>query len=336
MKAREGTVLITGAAGFLGSALLRALRRGPGSQPAASRLVSTQVPGVTQNADRKIHALVRPTTDPWRITPLKDAITLHTVDFTDRPTLAQAIAAIRPEIIYHLAVEGVARAQRNQWAIASNVAAAANLLEATEPLEYRRLIHVGGASEYGCKPGPIQEDDLPQPMTLYGATKAAATLLMQYAARAAAKPITILRPFSVYGPREPAGRLIPTAVLAALRGTEIRLTASGIRRDFVYVDDVAEACILAADAEAAAGQTINIGTAREFANEEVVSLILAVAGRSVPVHPGALEARPWDCAHCLARIDRARQLLNWTPRHSLEEGLRKTVAWFQEHGSRYP
>ena len=328
MKAREGTVLITGAAGFLGSALT--LRCAAGSQPAASRLVSTHVPA------QQIHALIRPNTDPWRIAALPNPITIHPVDLTDLPALTEAIAAIRPEVIFHLAIEGVSRTRRNQWTIASNVTVAANLLEATEALDYRRLIHVGGASEYGCKDGPIGEDELPQPVTLYGATKAAATLLMQYAARAAGKPITILRPFSVYGPREPAGRLIPTAVLAALRGTAIRLTGPGIRRDFVYVDDVAEACLLAADAGPAAGQIINIGTGREFANEEVASLILSVSGRSVPVAAGALEARPWDCAHCVARIERARRLLNWTPLHSLEEGLRKTIAWFQEHGSRYP
>ncbi len=126
-------------------------------------LRNVEAQGAGSQPAREIHALVRPATDLWRITALSDAITVHAVDLADRLALIQAIAAIRPEFIYHLAVEGVSRAQRNQWAIASNIAAAANLLEATEPLEYRRLIHVGGASEYGCKAGPIQEDELRNP-----------------------------------------------------------------------------------------------------------------------------------------------------------------------------
>ncbi len=315
MKAETGRVLVTGAAGFLGSALVRAL-----AQRGAA-----------------VHALVRPASDLWRLGEVQDGLTVHRVDVTDRRALIEAVAALRPEIIFHLAAQGVSHGRRNHWGIvAANIAGAAHLLEATEGLEYRRLVHVGGASEYGCKDGPIREEDPPQPVTLYGATKTAATALMQYAARAAAKPVVVVRPFSVYGPREPAGRLIPTAVLAALRKGEIYLTGPGIRRDFVYVEDVAEALVLAAERESATGCVINIGSGVEFANEEVVAKVLAAVGARVPVHAGTLEARPWDCAHSVADIERARQRLGWTPRHSLDAGLEKTVAWFREQGNRYP
>jgi nucleoside-diphosphate-sugar epimerase len=212
----------------------------------------------------------------------------------------------------------------------TNVLGTYHLLEAAAAVPLRSLVYTGGSSEYGATDNPMREADPPLPVTFYGATKAAATLLSLQFAREHRVPLVALRPFSIYGPWESPARLIPTAIRAVLAGQAVDLTVPGCRRDLVFVGDVVEACLLAAGSEAAHGETLNIGTGVEWTNEAVVELIQSLGGRAIEVRRGTFPTRAGDRSHWVADRTRAQEVLGWQPRHSLRMGLEETIAWTRE------
>jgi len=303
-------VLITGAAGFPGANLTRELLR--------------------RGAD--VQALVRPGSDLCRIVDVVSDLTLQLVDLLDPIELRRVIASVRPKAVVHLAVRREDGSPDERLAtLRANVLGTASLLEATASLDDTRFIHLGSSLEYGAAQGPLREDAPPRPSTFYGATKAAATLLCQQAARAAGREIVVLRPFNVYGPWEKTSRLIPAAIVAALHERELALTAPGYRRDWVFVADVVDACLLALEAEGVNGEVINIGSGEQRSNEEVVALVREVTGRELRVRMGEHLPRPWDSEYWVADVAKAGRLLGWEPRHTLREGLARSIAWHLQH-----
>ncbi|MBI5419763.1 MAG: NAD-dependent epimerase/dehydratase family protein [Deltaproteobacteria bacterium] len=307
-------VLVTGAAGFIGANLAREL--------------------VTGGAE--VHAIIRPGTRLWRIEEMVPDLVLHSVDLGERAMVRKTVRSVRPEAVFHLAACGVSPAHQDRDEILKcNVLGTVNLLEATAPLDCRRFVHMGGSSEYGPKNRPIKECDGTAPVTYYGATKAAASILCRQFARASRLPVVILRPFSVYGYWEAPARLIPTAVKAACSGDEMALTPPGYRRDFIFVEDVVEACLLALKSGGIDGEILNIGSGEQWANEEVVDMVKAVTGREIRVQLGKYPARPSDTTNWVADIRKAGDMLGWRPRHALRLGLEKTVAWLRLHAREY-
>ena len=125
-------------------------------------------------------------------------------------------------------------------------------------------------------------------------------------------------------------RLVPTAIRAALQGTALPLTADDWYRDFVFVEDVVEACLLAGTTPGIEGEIMNVGTGRQHSNREVVAAVETALGVPVKVRVGAYAPHATDTRHWVADVEKARSKLGWRARHSLEEGVRKTVAWVQE------
>ena len=307
------STLLTGAAGFIGANLARRL--------------------LDLGAD--VHALVRPGADLWRLADVTAALTIHRADVRDPGSLCVAVQRAAPEVIFHLAAHGAARHDVDTPQLFSaNVLGTLHLLEAAAPVPYRRLVHVGGSSEYGPRLQPLRETDRLDPVTPYGASKAAATLAVQQYARTHERSIAILRPFSVYGPWESPSRLIPAATFAAFDGRELPLTPPGYRRDFVYVDDVVEACLLAATLDVPTGEIVNVGTGRQRSNDEVVRIIERVSGCVIRTRPGEYPPRLSDTTHWVADTAKAERVLGWTASHSLESGLQDSVSWWAAHRSR--
>ncbi len=301
-------VLITGVVGFVGSNLARAL--------------------LEQGAE--VHGLARPQSDPSRIADLLSRLHLHPVDLRDRERLQGWILQVRPGTIFHTAIHGVHPDRRDpEEMVATNVLGAHHLIAAARQAGVRRLVVTGGSSEYGHKSRPMSERDLPEPVCLYGATKAAATLLFQQAARESDLPVVILRLFSVYGHGEGEHRLIPTAIRAALARQELRLTGPGWRRDYIFIDDVVHACLRTLELEGHHGEILNIGSGGQTSNEEVVEIIDRLTGGGLRVAHGAYPVHATDARHWVADIGKAKRLLGWEPRHRLDDGLRKTIAWFK-------
>jgi nucleoside-diphosphate-sugar epimerase len=138
-----------------------------------------------------------------------------------------------------------------------------------------------------------------------------------------------LRLFSPYGPWDDPVRLIPSVSRAFLDGRSPLLASPSGERDFVYIDDVVDACLLAASVPSAAGEIINVGSGRQATVGEVV----ATLSRLIPGSPapswGAISPRPGPSAW-VAGIVKARRILGWEPKVSLEEGLLRTVEWMRD------
>ncbi len=311
---RGRRVLITGAGGFIGANLARELIR--------------------QRAD--VHAFLRPRTDLWRIKQILSQISLHEVDLVHRQMLRKRVKEIKPEYIFHLAVQRrESTPQDRLTTLQTNVMGLFNLLEALQEIDYLGFINAGGSLEYGHRKRAHKEIDRLEPALFYSTTKAAATLICQNYARTDRRPIVTLRLFSVYGYWEAHHRLIPTAIMASLNNQELPLTMPGFRRDLVFVEDVLEACLLAAQTKEACGEIFNIGSGREWTNEQIVETIQSITGKRPHILRGAYPARPSDTSHWKADPHKTMQKLGWRPQHTLERGLEKTVKWFIHHQSLY-
>jgi nucleoside-diphosphate-sugar epimerase len=208
-----------------------------------------------------------------------------------------------------------------------------HVLEAALAQGVERLVQLGSFLEYGPSPAPVPESAAPRPVTLRGAAKAAATLWSQGFARATGLGSVVLRVFSAYGPWEQPGRLVPSAVRAALDGRPLPVTPSPSWRDFVYVDDVVSACLLAADARVAPGEAINVGSGVLSSSADVIAAVEAACARRLRIE-GHYPAAPADASACAADLAKACAVLGWRPRHSLAQGIEATVAWLRERQER--
>jgi UDP-glucose 4-epimerase len=301
-------MLVTGAAGFIGSNLIRALSaRGA-----------------------RVHAVVRPATDPWRLGDLPPGVELHHADLLDRPAVEEAVCRSAPDFAFHLAKHRGDPARMDAGeAHRGNLEATGILLEAMRRRPPIRFIHAGSSLEYDLSRSPLREDDAAPPTTVHGVTKAAATRWCQRFARIHRFPAVVLRFFSVYGPWEDPGRFIPRLIRGALTGRAVPVTRGGLRHDRVFVADVVEACLAALAAPGIEGEVFNVATGRESTHEEVIAIVERATGRPVLREEAEFPPRPWDAAHWRADVTKARRRLGWQASHDLRGGIERTVAWFR-------
>jgi UDP-glucose 4-epimerase len=216
--------------------------------------------------------------------------------------------------------------------VQSNVVGTLNLLEACRGFALHRFVYAGSCAEYGSG-RDLTEEMLPAPTNVYGASKAAAGLLVQTYQRTYGLPTVWLRPFMLYGPMERRGRLVANTILTALSGEDMRMTGGDQERDFIYVDDAVEGFMRATDDAypQAIGQTINLCSGRGLPIREVVVLLLELMGNPVQAVFGAVPYREGEMWLQSGDNRRAHGLLNWAPQVSLREGLERTIAWCMEN-----
>jgi len=231
--------------------------------------------------------------------------------------------------VFHLAgqpgVRGSWGAQFGEYA-RNNVEATQRLLEALRAHPPSRVVYASSSSIYGDAPLPMREDALPQPLSPYGVTKLAGEHLMRAYWKSYGLPITSLRFFTVYGPRQRPDMAFNRFIRAIARGEPIQLYGDGSQtRDFTYVEDVVEACLRAASAEAGVGAVINVGGGSSVTINDVLARLGELIGR--PVRAEKRAGQRGDALHTAASTELARELLGWQPAASLGEGLRRQVEW---------
>lgn len=308
-------VLITGIAGMVGATLARTL--------------------ITAGA--KVHGIVRPETSTWRIDDVIDRLSLHVTDLCDASSVKRTLNDVQPSAIYHLAVTraDTSSAERTQT-MRDNVDGLRNLFESSETLAYERLIVASSSLVCGKQRHPMDESCELNPSSYYAETKAKAELLTREYAATSGKPVVTLRLFSVYGEWESPQRLIPTAIMCALSGRPLHLTAAGYRRDLVFVQDVGDAFSLATStATLAPGELINIGTGVQTANEETVQLIEDACGRKINVVGFDYPPRETDTHNWCANPAKALRVIGWRARHTVREGIAKTISWMRANPTAY-
>ncbi len=311
-------VAVTGGTGFVGANLVR-------------RLLAE---------GHEVHLLVRPEHHTWRLDDVLDDLHWREVDLGARDELAALVHVMAPDQVFHLAAHGAYPWQTDEPSIrATNVIGTDNLVHACVSAGVRVLVNTGSSSEYGPRDHAPTEDEAPQPDSYYGLTKAWGTLACRLAG------FTTLRLYSVYGPWEDPRRFVPQLVEHALEGRLPPLAHPGTARDFVHVDDVVDALVLAAataDAGAATaatasgtratgrpapGPVYNVGTGVQTTLREAVAVARQVLGVDVEPAWDTMAPRPWDTDVWVADRHRIERDLGWRPRTGFAEGFARTVEW---------
>jgi nucleoside-diphosphate-sugar epimerase len=266
------------------------------------------------------HLVARLRADGWDVVGLTRAA----VDLTDPVAATAAVRAADPDVVFSLAA-GRAKATAAERAATVAVNTSPWLVDAL-PDRCRTVVRLGSSTEYAASPRPLTEDARLEPRGFFGATKAAGSLLLQAAAAERGVRATVLRAFQVYGPADHPTRLVPVVLTAARTGGTVPLPARLSRRDWVWVGDVVEACVRAAERDLPVGAVLNIGTGVQTSTEELVATAEQVTGHPIATSPGAHPGRDWDTADWVADPSAARRALGWEPTVDLAEGLARTWA----------
>ena len=216
--------------------------------------------------------------------------------------------------------------------VQTNLLGTIHLVEACLAAGFEAFIHTGSSSEYGFKSQAPSEQEWLEPNSDYAVTKASATLYCRHIARSRRLPLVTLRLYSVYGPYEEPTRLLPTLILQGVQGRLPPLVHPDIARDYVYTDDVNDACLRAATQPAPEyGAVYNLGTGVQTSLRAVVDVARRVLNLAVEPAWGSMPNRSWDTNVWVSDSRKIRAELGWQPRYSFEQGFREMAAWFQRH-----
>ena len=308
---RHVRVLVTGVSGFIGSHLARRL--------------------VKEGAE--VSGLDIKSSNLWRLADICDQVKLYSADLTDFGALQEVIQDIKPQKIFHLAayVDVSRSLEVLDKMVEVNVGGTVNLLRALTGVSYDCFVNTGTCEEYGDNPVPFRESQSPNPVSPYSASKVATTVFCQMLHKTSGLPIVTLRPFLTYGPAQTNDMLIPSLIQKVLSGEAFEMTGGEQTRELNYVDDIVDGFIKASVSPKAIGETINIGNGVEYKIKDVVALVLRLMNSPTKPKIGALPYRPGETLHFYCDNTKAKEILGWTPRVALEDGLRMTIDWFQRN-----
>ena len=302
-------VVVTGATGFVGANLAR-------------RLLAD---------GHEVHLLVQRGYTRWRVDEIRRDVHLHEVALADEAALTRVLRRIRPDWIFHLAAHGAYSWQTDvDRIVQTNLLGTIALVQAALRTGFEAFVNTGSSSEYGFKDHAPAEDEWVDPNSHYAVTKASATMFCRYTAISRGVLLPTLRLYSVYGPYEDPMRLMPTVVLRGLDGALPPLTRPETARDYVHVDDVCEAYVLAATRrEQAPGAVYNVGSGVQTSLREVVEVARREFGIAAEPVWGGMADRSWDTSVWVADPTRITQALGWRPRHAFADGLHVMADWFR-------
>jgi nucleoside-diphosphate-sugar epimerase len=312
------SVVVTGATGFIGSALTsRLLREG-----------------------RRVTCLVRKGTPrlPWLLTacrlaclPRAPEVSIVALERFEASAVRAALEHVEPQVIFHLASSGVDPTERDPVALVEgNATLVKTMLAATQGLGLRRFVLTGTCSEYGpaVEPVRIAEGHELAPTSPYGVAKLAAEVEGGALAATLDVPFVPLRLFGTYGPGEAGQRLVPYLVDHLRRGEVPSLTGGEQVRDLMFVEDVVDAILVAAtSASIVVGAPYNVCTGEPHRIREVAREVARLMGK--PEANLGLGRRPYRADEAMWIVGdptRLRTATGFRPRVSLEEGLRRAIA----------
>lgn len=314
-------ILVTGAGGFIGSHLVEAL-------VAAGARVTALVHYDARGSRGDLAALPAATLAEVRVVG---------GDVRDAFFVGRLVAG--HEVVFHLAaLIGIPYSyQAPQSYLDTNVQGTLNLLEAARAAGVSRLVHVSTSEVYGTAQSvPIDEHHPLRAQSPYAASKLGGEALAASYHAAFGLPVTIVRPFNTYGPRQSRRAVIP-AILAQLRHRvpELRLGALTPRRDFTYVTDTVQGLLALGAADTAVGTVTNLGSGRDISVGELAALCCVVADYHPPITTDSERTRPADSEveHLRCDASRAARITGWHPQVSLRAGLAATLTDLAQRGA---
>jgi NAD dependent epimerase/dehydratase len=315
-------VLVTGAGGFIGGHLVELLVREGASVRALCRYNSRNERGTLDWIDEAV---------------LSD-VDVMLGELRDVESVERAVEGT--EVVFHLAAQiAIPYSYVNaRDYFETNVLGSLNVAQAALRHGVRRVVHTSTSEVYGtAQTLPITEDHPLEAQSPYSASKIGADKLMDSFHRSHDLPVTVLRPFNTFGPRQSARAVIPTIITQALAGDVLRLGSTDPKRDLTYVEDTAAGFVAAARSDAAIGRTVQLGTGVAISIGELVERVGAILGKELTVETDEARVRPPQSEVQLLLSDPslARELLGWEPTIGIDEGLSRTIAWIEANASRY-
>ena len=315
-------VLVTGAAGFIGSHLVEALARSGAKVRAFVRYNSRNDYGWLEECDKD----------------LLESVEIFRGDLINPEAADGAVKG--SDSVFHLgALIPIPYSYRHpREFVDANVTGTLNVLEACRRHEVKRLVHTSSSEVYGTAQSvPIDEDHRLRAQSPYAATKIGADQLALSFKDSFDTPVVIARPFNTYGPRQSARAVIPTLITQALTREAVELGSTHPTRDFLFVGDTVRGLISCAETEGIEGEVVNLGTGVEISVAEVASMIFRLVDRELPVQFSPDRSRPAqsEVERLLADPRKAERLMGWRSEVPLEDGLRMTLDWFRDTVARY-
>nr|MQY69536.1 NAD-dependent epimerase/dehydratase family protein [Bacillota bacterium] len=213
-----------------------------------------------------------------------------------------------------------------------------NILTTAREEKAEKVIQTSTSEVYGtAQYVPIDERHPKQPQSPYSASKIAADAIALSFYYSFNLPVTIIRPFNTYGPRQSDRAVIPTLISQALVKEKILMGSTTPTRDFNFVSDTVEGFIKIVESENSIGEEINIGSGFEISIGDLAEKIIFFLGKEVKLIKDEKRERPEksEVERLLADNSKARKLLGWSPRVNIDTGLKKTIEWIKEHPDFY-
>ena len=317
MKFDGKVVLVTGGAGFIGSTLVRELLK----QNATVIVYDNMLIG-----------------DESNLNEIKNSIKIIRGDIRDK-NFKDVLIKNDVEFVFNLAAEPYIPHcyERPTQFFNVNANGAMNVILSCKEAGVKRVIQYSTSEVYGtARHIPMDENHPNNPMSTYAVSKLAADRLCFTLHREQNIPIITLRQFNSYGPRETQPYVIPEIITQLSNSNKLRLGNINARRDFTYVEDAAKAAIALMKNKKAEGGVFNSGYGEDYSIEEIAYMIAELMNRkSVKIIIDQKRLRPLDVERLQCNYFKLHKLTTWKPKIDIEEGLRRTIDWFNENNKRW-
>ena len=305
-------IVITGASGFVGANL-------------AQNLSKTK---------HQIHVLTRKNSKLWRLEDIKTKLNIHKVTLDNSKALKKKLLEIEPKFVFHCATYGVLPFQTNfSKLIKTNLIGTYNLLQALEECnKLLKLVNLDSSFVYGKKNNSIKENQIAEPITPYGIVKLSQTNLVRYYSVKRKIPSITMRLFTPFGRFDQPGRLITDIMKSLITKKPLTLFSPYSKRDFIHINDVINALILASNSPFKNGEIFNVGSGKYYSVKEFVTLASKVSKTKINVN-WKNKQREFDKlgGNGYANIRKISENLGWRPKITIQEGLLESYKWYKKN-----
>jgi NAD dependent epimerase/dehydratase len=312
---KKKKILITGAAGFIGSHLTEYLSKKKYKIIAFDRYNSDNNWGWLENSLKKKN------------------IEFVLGDIRDYDSVYNVVK--KSDVVIHLAaLIGIPYSYISPSAyLKTNIEGTLNILEASRRLNIKQVISTSTSEVYGtAKKSNLKESDSLNAQSPYAASKIAADQLALCYFRSFGLPVKIVRPFNTFGPRQSARAVIPTIVTQAITNKKIKIGNLNAIRDFLYVEDLCEAYEKILTSKKLYGEIINVGSNKEISVKKLIIRVSKILNSKVKVIVDKKRIRPKysEVERLKCNTSKLRKNIKWKPKHNLEKGLKKLISWLRE------
>jgi len=317
MTLARKNVLVTGGAGFIGSALVRELVKKGANTIVYDNFSSGDISNLRE---------------------IQDSIKVIKGDAMDSG-FRHILRENDVEYVFHLAAEPYIPKCYHypERFFQVNALGTLRVLNACKEVGVKRVLHYSTSEVYGtAKYVPMDEEHPTRPLSTYAVSKLAADRICYTMYHEHNVPTVILRQFNVYGPRETQPYVIPEIITQLSKSEEVKLGNTNARRDFTYVEDAVKGALALIENPEAEGEVVNLGTGKDYSIRELVHItseLMECDSVEIIVEPERLRVLDVELLRC--DYSKARKLIGWKPEVDIREGLRRTIKWFQEHGSKW-